>query len=453
MKTWLVIGLLVLADHGLSAPPASPVANVLRSVSGQFVIHDRRAPASALNPGGNARTKPDELELAPSFLVVSCERIKQALTVELAAGRDWSGTINVTIRPNRRSENVPRISVERFGPRWNYKVEFPQRLERVQFVRTLVQVLLLELANRTPSNRSAEIPLWLTEGLTQQLLAAHEAELVLSNPSLTIGTMTVEPTMILSRDPDPLARARQVLRTRAAPTLEELSWPEPNKFSSADAEFFQASAQVFISELLRLKNGADRLRAFVGNLPRYYNWQTAFQKAYEAEFPNLLTLEKWWALQAAHFTGRDHKQLWTPEESAQKLTELLHVSVAVRTEAADLPARMDVSLQTVLREWDTVRQLQTVREKLKELEQALARVTPAYMELVNDYHVVLTAFVTQRSRSTSIFGWLAVPHAAKQAADEAIFQLNGLDVRRQQLALTNAVTTLPSLRELFPSRE
>ena len=46
-------------------------------------------------------------------------------------------------------------------------------------IRAIVQTLLLEVANRQARERSAEIPLWLAEGLTQHLLAAAEADLVL----------------------------------------------------------------------------------------------------------------------------------------------------------------------------------------------------------------------------------------------------------------------------------
>jgi hypothetical protein len=441
MKTWFALGLLILAmqDQGESA---APLANLLRSVSGQFVVIDRRAPVSFLPPP--ARDKA-ELELSPPFLVVSCERIKQALATELGMGREWSGAIQVSIRSNQRTGNVPSISVERFGRRWLYKVELPERLERRQLVRTLVQVLLLEFANRTPSEHSAEIPLWLSEGLAQRLAAAREMELLHTSPSVNVGRMMVEPTMIQTRDPDPLARAREVLRKQAPPTLAELSWPEVETFSPAATELFQMSAQVFVTELLRLQDGPELLRRFIASLPRYFNWQTAFLRAYEREFPNQLALEKWWALQAAHFVGRDHKQLWTPDESAQKLAELLQVAVAVRLATNDLPTRTDISLQTVLREWDTMRQMQVVQTKLKELELALPRVAPTYIALVNDYHIALTDFMAKRSRTSATFGWMQiVPPSAKQAVENTVARLDALDVRRQSLATNTAAIAAPA---------
>lgn len=449
MKTLLIISLLVLS--GATGPAQlSALIPSLRSVSGQFVIHDRSAVTSARGPSAGA----DELDLEPTTLVVSCERIKQALAKELDAGRDWSGTINVTLRPVRRIGNVPKIRVERFGSGWVYQVELPQRIARTDFFRTIVQVLLLELANRTPSDRSAEIPLWLSEGFTQRLLASREVELVLPRPSVSVGSMMVEPANILTRDPDPLARAREILRNRPPPTIEQLSWPELEKFTPEEAEFFQVGAQLFVSELLQLKQGPERLRTFISKLPTLFNWQTALLQIYAEEFPNLLALEKWWALQAAHFVGRDNKELWTLKESAQKLDEVLHASVAVRTIAGELPARADIPLQTVLREWDTVRQLQTVQAKIRELDGLRIRVAPAYMKIVAEYQAVLLEFLQTRSRSSATFGKiLTLPPSMKKVAQVAIAKLDALDLRRQQLPSTAAMGLTPRVGGVSPKNK
>ena len=96
MKTLLAISLLVFGGTTVIAQP-SLLGNSLRSVSGQFVVHDRRpnpsGPSSAAGPGA--------MDLEPTVLVVSCERIKQALAKELDAGRDWKGTINLTLQIGR----------------------------------------------------------------------------------------------------------------------------------------------------------------------------------------------------------------------------------------------------------------------------------------------------------------------------------------------------------------
>lgn len=434
MKTLLTFCLLVLG--GLNLPAETKVlAPAVRSVSGQFVVYDARGAASAPRPA----LEPNTMDLEPTVLAVSCERIKQALAQELDAGRNWKGTINITLRAARRTGAAARISVERFSLGWLYKLELPERIAREEFIRTIVQVLLLELANRTPTDRCAEIPLWLSEGLTQRLLASREIELVLARPSLSVGVMMVEPANVVQRDPDPLARARDILSHRAAPSIAEISWPVVEKFTPAEADFFQVSAQVFVTELLALKQGREKLYHFTTRLPLAFNWQTVFLQVYAGDFPNQLALEKWWALQTTHFAGRDHQELWTVAESAQKLDDALHTAIAVRTGAGELPARADLPLQTVLREWDAVRQLQTMRDKILELNQVRVRVAPGYIKLVSEYQTVLTEFIQNRSRSSATFGKIQTqPPSIKKVVLETIAKLDALDVRRRQIPAETA---------------
>jgi len=429
MKYLLTIGLLLLAGHSLVAQSPLPQLKAMRSVSGQFNIYDRRV-ASSLRPPEKT-TKQPLLNLEPPFLVVSCERIKQAVYEELEATRDWSGSIHVSIRPVQGSQDTAQINAERLGTKWHYRVELPERMARDQFTRTMVQVLLLELANRSAGERSAEIPLWLSEGLTQQLLASREAELILPPPTLSVGAMLVTPTQLQKHDPDSLITARRVLRDQPVLTLAELSWPEPETFSANQALVFQCSVQLFTAELLKLKHGRESLRRFIAGLPEFYNWQTAFLRGYQDHFPNQLALEKWWALQSAYFVGRDHQQLWTLEESAEKLAALLQTAVAIRVKPGELPVRSDVSLQVVIREWDTPRQLTTLQTKLTELAQARRRVAPPFMTLVNDYATVLDDYLIKRKRSSATFtSFFTLPPSIQKVAAEATQRLDTLDARR-----------------------
>jgi hypothetical protein len=446
MKSLLAIGLLFVTGEMLLAQPALPFANTMRSVSGQFIIYDRRVPTS-LRPSDSGKEQ-EMLHLEPPFLVVSCERIKQALGEELGAGREWSGNIHATIRPARGNQDQAQISVERLGAKWNYKIELPERMARDQFTRTLVQVLLLELANRTATEGSAEIPLWLSEGLTQQLLASRELELILPPPTKTVGLMMIEPIMNEKRDPDALTAARHILRNQPPLTLEELSWPDLHQFSREQAEIFQKSAQLFVAELLQLKQGQENLRAFTTTLAQFHNWQTAFLRAYQDHFVNQLALEKWWALQSAYFADRDHQHLWTSEESAQKLDALLYAAVAVRATVGELPTRTDVSLQMVIREWDTPRQLTTLETKLHALAQARRRVAPAFITLVNDYATTLDDYIKRRKRAPATFSnFLSLAPSIQEIALETIKRLDALDGRRAALTASISASTTAKVNE------
>ena len=430
MKTVAITGLLLSANLVLFAQSV-PLKPVVSSASGQFVILDRRGPPPPALPA-SSRDK-GFFDLEPTFLAVSCERVKGALNSELGTQIQWQGKINLTISPIRNSSEDYAINVDRFRNAWRYQVNLPQRVEQTMYVRTVVQALLLELANRQASERSAEVPFWLVEGLTQKLLNSRQKELILESPGFSVRGVKIDPTMFERADHDWLEKARGTLRERPPLTLEELSWPRSEEFNGPNGEAFRCSAQLFVTELLRLKNGRDYLREMIASLGNVYNWQTAFLKAFETQFPSQLALEKWWALQVTYFVGRNPQQLWTSEESFRKLDEVLHTSVAIRRGSGDLPARADVSLQAIIREWDTLRQLTTFRSKLRELELTRVRVSPEFTALADDYLRVVNRYVKQRESTSAIHANLnSMPSGQRKAALEVIQELDRLDTTRRE---------------------
>ena len=117
-------------------------------------------------------TNQDFVELEPTLATVSCERIKQMLLRELNVTAPWRGNIYLVLYPAMAAGNPVTITSGRFKNGWQYRVDLPSVVERPRYVRAIVQVLLLELANRTTQERGAEIPLWLIEGFSQLLLAS-----------------------------------------------------------------------------------------------------------------------------------------------------------------------------------------------------------------------------------------------------------------------------------------
>ncbi len=434
MKFVVVIVLLVAASQTMPAQTGLPANRPVRSVTGQFLVSDARP---ATGPGatpGPARTNQNLLALESSFLAVTCERLKQALYADLGVTTQSRGIIYITIRPARGPDHDIAHTTERFGNNWIYRLDLPPQMERPRLVRMLVQVLLQEMANRTATDHVAEIPAWLTEGFTQQLLNSREVEIILAPPNQSFGALMLGPTVIQARQRDPLEVARRVLRNQPPLSLAELSWPGTDQIDSAAGEAFRCSAQLFVTELLGLKQGREYLRAMINELAGCYNWQTAFLRAFSPHFANQLAVEKWWTLQVVHFVGRDPMHLWTVTESWQKLADLLRASVAVRRTSGEMPAHADVTLQTVIREWEPLRQTATIRGKINELEMAQMRVGPEFITLVDEYRRVLTTYLERRERAASTFAklWLFTPGVAK-VVRETVQQLDELDQRRAAL--------------------
>ena len=402
-----------------------------RSVSGQFIVYGAK-PGTLTRRAEELERDTSLLKLEPSYVAVSCERVRQALLNELGADGQWRGKIFLALHPAQSADDEITIISERFKDGWDYRLDVPNPVERTRLVRAVVQVLLQEHANRQSAGRSAEIPLWLSEGLAQHMLATRGLEVILPPPQWSVNSLTINPTVVSGRRADPLASARRTLRTRPPLTIEELSWPQDGALIGEAGESYRASAQLLVSELLRFQDGRSCLRTMLTGLPDYFNWQTAFFRAFQRHFGKQLELEKWWVLQMAYFTGRDARQTWSPEESWLKLDEILRAPVQGRHAEGDLPRHAEVPLSTVIREWDALRQTQVVRERLNSLDFARQRVAENLVALVDDYRRVLADYLARREKTgMTMPGRGMVAPGAKSVVRETLKQLTALDARRQ----------------------
>jgi hypothetical protein len=287
------------------------------------------------------------------------------------------------------------------------------------------------MANRNAGQRSAEIPAWLTQGLVQQLVESHETEFTLSPPRTAVNGIMVTRTVTQQRRTDPLQNARLTLREYPQLTLEQLSWPTEAQLAGEDGGVFWSSAQLFVTELLRLKGGQTCTTAMLGELPRCYNWQTAFLRAFKPHFTRLLDLEKWWALQVAHLNKRDPTRFLTLEESWRKLDEILLTTVQVRPAANELPIRTELNLQTVMAEWDFERQKRTLEGKVRSLDFLRLRIAPELAALVGDYRQLLDNYLKTRAKAAfNLPGARSLVPATKSVVRETVKQLELLDEKR-----------------------
>ena len=416
-----------------------PVTSALaRSVSGQFVIHGGRASTPRSRPPAIANDA-KLLQLEPSYVAVSCERIKQALAEQLGDSGGWRGKIYIALQPAQTSEDEITLICERFRDGWNYRLNVPNPVEPVRFVRGLVQTLLLEQANRGAAARAAEIPLWLTEGLTQQILTAQGRQVLLPPPHIQVNRLNLQPTLMETRRTEAATLVRRALGEREPLSLDALSWPKMNQLSGPEAEVYQLSAQLLVAELLRLKDGQAQLALMLAALPGCYNWQTAFLRAFHPHFERQLDLEKWWTLQTVPANGRVAGALWSPAESWTRLEEVFQVSAEVRRNKADLPSSTLLPLATVIRDWDFAQQSPVVRAKLTELDLTRQRVAGGFLPLVDDYRRLLANYLEQRERVGSAGGKMNTP-TAQSLTRETLRQLEALDRQREQARPARSAT-------------
>lgn len=422
-----------------SAQPSLPDAKMARSVSGQFIVtRDPSSPAAgsqALGPVGATNT--DVVRLESALLAVSAERIKQKLWHELGINpaAPWQGKIFLTLRPARSLDDNVTVLSERFADGWNYRVALPDVLPRTRFVRAMTGVVLLEFANRGSRVRSAEIPAWLTDGLSQQLLATGTVELVLSSPNRTVNGLAESRTVATRHGIDPLAGERDLLRDHPPLTFEQLSWPTDDQVSGADGGVYRASAHLFVNDLLKLKEGPKNVRVMLQTSPDYFNWQTAFQNAFRADFAQPLDVEKWWALQVISFAAHDPGPTWTPAASREKLDEILSVAVDFRATSNALPVHAEVSWQAVIRNFDSARQSAILQVKLRDLELAEFRMARSLAPLAAGYRAALAEYLGLARRTTPItpFNKHPSPLSTGASARETLAKLDQLDAQRRDI--------------------
>ena len=430
----LVVLLALLGVAGAQTVLPEPNLNT-RSYSGQFFVRASAIPtdprlASQLTAGGNY------VQLDPALLVVSVERIKELLWRKLAAKPAWRGRIYLDLRAARSADENVRLVSEKFSDGWRYRVQLPDVIEHERFVRAIIQALLLEIANRGATERSAELPLWLVEGLSHELIAsgdmAGELKIFLPPPNVKEAGLTLSRLKLDERRTNSLYWARVVLGSQPPLTFEELSWPADDQLSTEASEVYQSSAQLFVDRLLEFKDGPASFRALLGELPKHLNWQLAFLDAFKAHFPNVLEVEKWWAVQVSHFTGRELEQTWSSAESWKKLDAIIHAPVQVRTGGGEQPLRTEVDMQALLRDANGLEQSRFCRQKLDSLDSLRLRASPELVRLVDDYRQAINTYL-EKQKITNPFLRVRKFHelVVNRAARDLIRQLDDLEVKRQ----------------------
>jgi len=442
----VVLGLFVLLAEARGQSAFSDPA-AIRSVSGQFVVsrvaddapYFRRLPAPA---GTNV------VRLDPALLAVAAERFKISLWQQLGVRSDaaWSGKIFLVVLPARVPDESVAIAASPFLNHWNYRVEFPDVLAKARYARALSAVLLLELANRSArtDGPSAEIPAWLVDGMARQVLAADGEKVVLSAPVKKPDGLPAGRLEQVEHDFDALAAARAALQSAPALTFDQLSWPTETQMEGADGGIYFASAQLFLSELLALDHGREKLRALLAELPAHLNWQTAFFIAFGDDFKRPLDVEKWWALRVVNFAARSPGPRWTTAASRERLAALLSVPVEFRNSSNALPAHADISLQAALQNLTPEQRDLVLRLKVRDLGLVELRLAPPFGELADGYRTALADFLGELKRPTTVS--LVDKHAATRNRPASLAttlkRLDTLD-RRLREAENRAVIPLP----------
>ncbi len=417
MKQHLLVGLAWAA--ALTSPAASlPEPITLISSSKQFIVRGFRYPQKTEPVPRNS----DWLLLEPAPLVVACERVKQAVELELGAGGAWHGRIQVELQPLQFDKEEIVCTATHSPEGWAYRIEMPDQVEASQLIRALVGALLTESANRGARERAVELPPWLIPGLAAHLRAGPLSSFVLEAD---------RPVMRQRVGQEALDPVRARLQATAPLTVDQLNWPEPGPDHGGGAELYADCAHLLVRELLRLHGGRDCLRSFLRLLPEHLNWQLAFFRAFTPHFQRMMELEKWWSMVLVQFTGRHPGKALEAAEAWRQLEAILYTPVQVRLKRTELPHTSYESLDGLLRDWEYPRLRPVFEHKVAALLALRAQAPPEVASLVEEYRRLLETHLTESAhaaRDSSKFRFLYPGVVASTARS-----LKPLETRRHQL--------------------
>lgn len=405
MKTCFATTFIAVWLSGVWAQQIPGGQRTVYSESGQFIVSGLADTSTIYRPR-SLLNNTNLVELNPSLLAVSCERVKQALWKDLGLTGPWSGRIYLLLHPAQSPDESITITSERFAASWAYRLQLPDMVNRLRFLRALTQVLLLEIANRNGGTHPAEIPIWLREGLVQKWLNYQGPDLIPSPASRAVNGLRITTSVLEIKGYEPLKQAHTVLSAGAPIRFEELSWPDNADFKGKQGERYRCAAQLLVHQLLALPDGKADMRAMLKALTQYYNWQFAFLHAFHAHFNRLIDVEKWWAVNLVQFIARDPTRGWPLAESLQKLDSVIHPPVQVRTSTNALPSHADVSLQTVIRDWPPDEQIQMLQRVIVNLQLIRLKVAPAVTILADEYRFALDSYLKKLKRENSRFARL-----------------------------------------------
>jgi hypothetical protein len=409
LRLLLLNAVILSAGHAATGGFEVPTPITVRSRSGQFVVHGLSSTRPMLNLTPTSGVT--YVRLDPTVLAVSGENVKQSLLSTLDLTDRWQGRIGISLRPVKEDNEEIVIASVRYTDGWQYRMQVPEQVDKARLTKALVEVLLLEIAQRNAGERRLELPPWLVAGLTARLTSTEPTPLIVQQETLTNRKHQRE---------DALKHTRDVLRKSGGLSLDQLNWPDQR----TDIAAYEASAHLFVHELLR-QGGGVLLSEMLARLRDHLNWQTPFLKTYH--FRSLRDADKWWTLHLVHFGGQESLVTWSLAEVGAQLEGVLITPVQVRLTANELPISTEVMLQQILQEWDWNRQSPLLRQKLVHLHALRPRAPSPLAELIDGYRQSLAVYIERRE------GLRAKPARSplvKALVTETIQRLNDLDVRR-----------------------
>lgn len=483
----VLLSLLSLLSVGNAAEPPA-VRNTVFSKSGQFVIAGKslpptravvygvdtnwnqlvpvgRQPASGSVPANPPETDPAEnpvINLAPSFLAASAERIKQAIWEKLDLTEHHRGKVYVTLlQPTDPPQDILVMHMRNNrGGVWDYKLELPEEIRSDYLLRALTHVILLEAANRHGQARLAEVPFWLREGMVAHLQATVMKSVFFDQDKRISFTARLN---------DEIAVLKREINKETLFDLEQISWPGTLPPGPATERVYRLTSHGMVAELLQLHDGGRCLGNMLRLLSGYENWQFAFLQAFEPHFRTLLDFEKWWAVASMDLSSGEHKRFqpidedlifrtelelarwqrvismylgdrganreWPFRDCYLRLDQILHVPVEWQKGVEEDVSREEIAVRDIINNMEFSLQVPVIEQRIAQLFGLQLHSPPEFAGLVRDYRFILEKYLVEREASYAVNSFKMNGSISPiLAARKTLEKLNELDGRRDEMS-------------------
>lgn len=240
-------------------------------------------------------------------LCVFAERVKREWLAQLDSTDTWRDPIVFVVhRRDAGQSNAPSLTLRTYqtdiGLKYQIDCLVPPPLDEPALLTSIVEALCAETANRgqpVANNTgyvAVPVPRWLVAGLAQPMQDHANIWLGVVRRSAGAGR--------------PLT-ARSLLGATQEPEDE----PE--------LELFRAKAWLFTEGLLSLPGGAEKMQRFLSEIGASKSASNAFWTVYAGDFPQPVTLEKWWYVRLAERIRSDVAQNLTTGETLRQLDAAL----------------------------------------------------------------------------------------------------------------------------------
>lgn len=345
----------------------------------------------------------DIIVLSPELVTVSAERIKEGVLQQLGTMDRWQvkgDKIQITFTSGRSNPNRFHVDSHRFTNGWRYQVRISPKIRRQVWLRGCVGLFLLEIANRMATERSAEVPVWLIDGIATEL---SQSALIDLSPSFTdqiqVGGSNPSLGRIVptQRRQDPILATRSFLGQNVPVSVAELFFPTTDHTVGNKTTLYRRSAHFFFRQLASLPAGKASLQQFIASLSSYLNWQQAFFPSFQEQFTSMLELEKWWSVALTDLTHLTPVSSWTPAESLSYLDRILKPAALVGQERDQLAERKNFTLQQVIAQWELNDQRPTLMQIQNRLRVLSIYAAPSLRPVIQGYQQALASYLERRS--------------------------------------------------------